>query len=144
MTTTPRIHEGRVAIVTGGASGIGRATAKLLASEGARVCVADIDPEQAEAVVKEIAEAGGDAFASRVDVSVPEENDAMVRATLDRYGALHLAYLNAGVAKLSRLRLSRSLAILVTACDCRRALSSPYPSDSNHTSLNRDRPAKQL
>ncbi len=96
-----RMHEGRVAVVTGGASGIGRATASLLAAEGARVCIADLDLAAAEAVVKEIGEAGGEAFACPADVSRVEDNQAVVGRTLDRYGALHVAFLNAGVARLS-------------------------------------------
>ena len=94
-------HAGRVGIVTGGASGIGRATATLLARQGAKICIADLDLEAAEAVVKEIGAAGGEAFAHRIDVAVPEENEAAVEATVSRYGALHLAYLNAGVARQS-------------------------------------------
>jgi NAD(P)-dependent dehydrogenase (short-subunit alcohol dehydrogenase family) len=88
----------RVAIVTGGASGIGRAGARAFAREGARVCVADLNPEGAERVAKEIESAGGQAFGFRVDVSDPAQNEAMVRATLERYGALHVAFLNAGIA----------------------------------------------
>ena len=95
------IHAGRVAIVTGGASGIGRAAAGLLASEGARLCVADLDATAAEAVAKEIAEAGGEAFACGVDTAKPEDNEAMVAQTRERFGAVHLAHLNAGVARYS-------------------------------------------
>jgi NAD(P)-dependent dehydrogenase (short-subunit alcohol dehydrogenase family) len=94
---------GRVAIVTGGASGIGCATAKALAAEGARVCVADVNLEGAETVAKEIAEAQGEAFACPVDVSEVEANAAMVERTVERYGALHLAHLNAGIAQGSTI-----------------------------------------
>ncbi len=96
-----RTHEGRVALVTGGASGIGRAVARLLAAEGARVCIADVDLAGAESVVKEIAEAGAEAFACPADVSRVEDNEAMVHRALERYGALHVAFLNAGVARHS-------------------------------------------
>ena len=98
------LHGDRVALVTGGASGIGRATAKLLAAEGARVCVADLDGDGAERVAKEISEAGGDAFSQTGDCSTPEANDAMVRRTLEAYGALDIAYLNAGIARGSTIR----------------------------------------
>ena len=83
---------GRVAIVTGGGSGIGRATAKVLARDGARVCVADLDAASAEAVVKEIEQSGGEAFASAVDVSDAEQNDALAAAVVERFGAIHPSY----------------------------------------------------
>jgi NAD(P)-dependent dehydrogenase (short-subunit alcohol dehydrogenase family) len=95
----PAAFEGRAAVVTGGGSGIGRATAKRLAAGGARVCVADLAAESAESVVKEIGEAGGDAFAFTVDVTRPEQNDALAEAATDRFGALQLVHLNAGIAK---------------------------------------------
>jgi NAD(P)-dependent dehydrogenase (short-subunit alcohol dehydrogenase family) len=98
------VHEGRVAIVTGGASGIGRATAELLAAEGARVCVADIDAEAGEAVAKTVVEAGGSAFALAVDVSEPEANEAMVRSVVERWGGVDVAHLNAGIALGSAIR----------------------------------------
>ncbi|UCE85397.1 MAG: SDR family oxidoreductase [Deltaproteobacteria bacterium] len=92
---------GRSALVTGGASGIGRASARALAAEGARVCVADLNGPGAEDVVKEIGAAGGEAFAFSVDVTSPEENEEMVRATVSRYGGLGIAVLNAGIAVAS-------------------------------------------
>jgi NAD(P)-dependent dehydrogenase (short-subunit alcohol dehydrogenase family) len=93
-----RIHSGVSAIVTGGASGIGRATSRLLAAEGARVCVADLDSSAAKGVVKEIEEAGGEAFAFALDVSDPDQNAAMVAATVERFGGVGMAHLNAGIA----------------------------------------------
>jgi NAD(P)-dependent dehydrogenase (short-subunit alcohol dehydrogenase family) len=90
--------EGKVAIVTGAASGIGRASACVLASEGARVACADLDSAGAEAVAKEIAEAGGEAFGVALDVRDADQNRRAVQQTLERYGALHVAHLNAGIA----------------------------------------------
>lgn len=93
----------RVAIVTGGASGIGRATAKLLASDGARVCVADLQAAGAEAVAKEINESGGEAFGCEVDVAAEGANEVVVARTKERFGAVHIAHLNAGIAKASTI-----------------------------------------
>jgi NAD(P)-dependent dehydrogenase (short-subunit alcohol dehydrogenase family) len=98
------IHHGRVALVTGGASGIGRATAELLAARGARLCVADLDGEAAARVAKEIEARGGEAFGFCLDVSDPDANQAMVRATLARFGKLEIAHLNAGIARGSTIR----------------------------------------
>jgi NAD(P)-dependent dehydrogenase (short-subunit alcohol dehydrogenase family) len=100
---TARLLEGRVALVTGGASGIGRATALAMAAEGARVCVADLNGAGAESVVKEIEAAGGEALASACDVTRPEDDEAVVRAAVQRFGALHVAHLNAGTANPSSI-----------------------------------------
>jgi len=98
------LHRDRIALVTGGASGIGRAAAELLAAEGARVCVADLDAAGAEAVAKQILEAGGEAFGMQADCRTPGANEEMVQRTVERYGALHVAYLNAGIARGSTIR----------------------------------------
>ena len=95
------IHAGKRTIVTGGGSGIGRATAKLLASEGARVCVADLDLAGAESVAKEIQEAGGESFAFAMDTRDVEQNEAAVQATSDRFGGVDLVHLNAGIGEVS-------------------------------------------
>jgi NAD(P)-dependent dehydrogenase (short-subunit alcohol dehydrogenase family) len=91
--------EGKVVIVTGGASGIGRATALRLASEGARVCIADVKLEAASAVVAEIEAAGGVALACSADVSAEADNAHMVEQTVARFGAVHGAFLNAGIGR---------------------------------------------
>lgn len=88
---------GKVAIVTGAASGIGAAVAELLAARGASVLVADYDVKGAEAVAARIAAAGGTAFAHPVDVSDPVAVKAMVDAAVARFGGLHLAVNNAGI-----------------------------------------------
>lgn len=90
--------EKKTAIVTGAGSGIGRATAVRLAKGGARVVVSDVNEEGGKQTVEEITEAGGEAFFFRADTSKPEENEALVREAEARYGALHVAVNNAGIA----------------------------------------------
>jgi NAD(P)-dependent dehydrogenase (short-subunit alcohol dehydrogenase family) len=87
--------DGKVAIVTGGAGNIGAATAKRLAAEGARVTVADVSLDRAEAVVAEIVAAGGTARAQAVDVAEPARVEAMIAETFDAYGALDVLHNNA-------------------------------------------------
>jgi NAD(P)-dependent dehydrogenase (short-subunit alcohol dehydrogenase family) len=90
--------EGKIALVTGGASGIGRAAALLFAREGARVLACDMDEAGAEATVAAIREAGGEAAFRRVDVSVEAEVEGMVADCVERYGRLDCALNNAGVS----------------------------------------------
>ena len=79
---------GRSAVVTGGASGIGRAVAFGLAAEGAAVAVADLNEEGAAAVARELGTGGARAIALRVDVSDPEDAARMVRETVSVLGGL--------------------------------------------------------
>ena len=88
---------GRVALVTGAAGGIGRATAIELAHAGAKVAVADIDLDHARNTVSLIENAGGTALAIRVDVADPVSVAAMVKTTVDRFGRLDFAHNTAGV-----------------------------------------------
>lgn len=99
-----KIHSGRSALITGGASGLGRASALLLAREGARVCVADLDGPGAEKVTQEITDSGGEAVACMANVASEVGNAAMVRTTLEAFGSLDIAYLNAGIARGSTIR----------------------------------------
>lgn len=87
----------RVALVTGGGSGIGHATSALFAQEGARVAVADIDAESAERVARQIEDAGGSAIALCGDVTSREEARSLVADTAERFGALHLLVNSAGI-----------------------------------------------
>lgn len=87
---------GKVALITGGASGIGLATVKKFIAEGARVGVADINIERAQSVVDELPE--GQAVAIGVDVSVLAEVEAAVQKTVDTFGTLDIIFNNAGIA----------------------------------------------
>jgi NAD(P)-dependent dehydrogenase (short-subunit alcohol dehydrogenase family) len=90
-------HEGKVAIVTGGGSGLGEAISKLLAKSGAAVVVTDINLESAERVVGEISDAGGKASAFEQDTARAEDSEKAVEYALSEHGALHYAVNNAGI-----------------------------------------------
>ncbi len=87
--------EGKVALITGGGSGIGRASCLAFASEGAKVVVVDL--KNAEETVRAIVDAGGEASAFAADVSKAKDAEAMVRFAEERHGALHVAFNNAGI-----------------------------------------------
>ena len=93
----PGSLQAKVALITGGGSGIGRATALRLAREGAKVMIADYVPEGAERVVKAIKESGGEASCIAADVSVTPQVEAMVAKTVETYGRLDYAFNNAGI-----------------------------------------------
>ena len=92
---------GKVAIVTGGGGNIGRATARLLASEGASVTVSDLDGDAAGKVVAEIEADGGTARAQATDVTDPDAVEAMVRDTVAAYGGLDVLHNNAAAIALN-------------------------------------------
>jgi NAD(P)-dependent dehydrogenase (short-subunit alcohol dehydrogenase family) len=92
--------KGKVALVTGGGSGIGKATSIIFAREGAKVMVADVNDEAAERTKAEIIARGGEAAAIRVDVSNEADAEAMVEATVEAFGGLHVAFNNAGIEGL--------------------------------------------
>ncbi len=88
---------GKVALITGAGSGIGRATAILFAREGAAVMVADLVPEGGYETVKQIEDAGGQATFFQVDVSKSSEVERMVKSVVNVFGRLDILYNNAGV-----------------------------------------------
>ncbi len=88
---------GKVALVTGGGSGLGEAISKDLAAKGAKVVVTDINLDAAQRVTKEITDSGGTASAIEQDTSVKEDSAKVVQFAVDTYGALNLAVNNAGI-----------------------------------------------
>jgi meso-butanediol dehydrogenase / (S,S)-butanediol dehydrogenase / diacetyl reductase len=87
----------KVSLITGAASGIGKATALVFAREGAKVMCADINADGAEAVARQIADTGGEAESIKVDVAVEAEVKEMVAQTVARWGRLDVLYNNAGI-----------------------------------------------
>ena len=85
----------KVALITGAASGIGRATAQLFSSQGAKVIVADIDDNGAAETVRNIRRCSGEAFSIQADVGRMDSVEAMVGSALDRYGRLDIVHSNA-------------------------------------------------
>lgn len=93
----PGQFEGKVALVTGAASGIGRATAEAFAREGAKTVVSDVSADAAQETVERIRFAGGTADVILADVASAREVEAMVRHAVDVYGRLDCAFNNAGI-----------------------------------------------
>ena len=91
--------EGKVALVTGGGSGIGRATAIAFANEGAKVVIDDINVEGGEETLRMIKSAGGEAIFVKADVSKAAEVEAMVQKAIETYGRLDCAFNNAGIGE---------------------------------------------
>jgi len=94
--------EGKVAIVTGGASGIGAACATTLAREGAKVVVTDMDDPGGQAVVDKITSAGGEAIYLHQDVTLEETWPGIIEATERRFGRLDVMVSNAGIGILCK------------------------------------------
>ena len=86
--------DGKVAVITGAGGGMGREAALLFCAEGARVCVADVNREAAEATAAD----AGDAFACEVDVADAASVESMMAATAERYGGIDVLYNNAGIS----------------------------------------------
>jgi 3-oxoacyl-[acyl-carrier protein] reductase len=101
LSKLSRSITGKVALVTGAASGMGRATAHLFADEGARVGVADLGADRVAAVVSEIEGAGGEAAGFECDVSSPDAIRRLVDGMVERFGGLDILVNNAGVSFLA-------------------------------------------
>jgi NAD(P)-dependent dehydrogenase (short-subunit alcohol dehydrogenase family) len=96
-TISPAALRGKVSLVTGGASGIGRASALAFAAAGAQVVVSDVAAEGGEETVAMIRDVGGEAIFVRADVSQAGDVSALIAATVQRYGRLDCAHNNAGI-----------------------------------------------
>ncbi len=92
--------QGKVALITGAANGIGRQTALRFVAEGARVVVADVDDEAGQEVVSRVEELGGQALYVHADVSRDADCAAMIEAAESAYGALHVLFNNAGISHI--------------------------------------------
>ena len=102
--------DGKIVIVTGGASGIGRTTSEYFAREGAKVVVSDVDESGGTDTVRRIRENGGEADFQRTDVADPADCEALVRWTVEKYGKLDVAFNNAGIGGEQNPTASYSLA----------------------------------
>src|SRR5262245_11329334 len=91
------ILDGKVALITGGTSGIGRATAIKMAEAGAKIVFTGRREPEGRAVQAEIEAAGGEALYVPADVGKAEDTDRMVRAAVERFGKLNIAFNNAGL-----------------------------------------------
>ena len=101
--------DGKVVLVTGGSSGIGQAACHLYAREGAKVVVSDVDERGGNQTVQTIREMNGDAMFVRADVSNPQDCRSLVKATLEKYDRLDIAFNNAGIGGEANLTADYSV-----------------------------------
>jgi NAD(P)-dependent dehydrogenase (short-subunit alcohol dehydrogenase family) len=110
-----QIH-GKIALVTGAASGIGRAIALRLADEGARLYLIDINAVELARVVTEAKNRGVDALGRRCDVSQPAQNTAAVHHLLDHFGGVDILVNNAGITYYGKTRMMSAEPSTGTSC----------------------------
>ena len=122
LSQLSRSVDGRVVLVTGAASGMGRATAHLFADEGARVAVTDLEQPGVDAVVAEIEGAGGTAAGWTLDVADAEQAERVIGEIVDRFGGLDVVVNNAGISRFAPIdapdyedHWAVSLEVLLTA-----------------------------
>lgn len=97
LPVTAKRLEGKVAVVTGAGSGIGRATALRLAQHGAKVCLLDLKNERTEEALHQVAALGGEAITADVDVSDPRRVQQGIEAAVQKWGTLDIVFANAGI-----------------------------------------------
>ena len=102
-----KLLENKIAIITGAGSGIGAATAKLFAQQGAKVVVSDIAVANAEKIASEIKETGGEAMVVEADVSVFTQVENLVHQTIAKYGKLDILVNNAGIANKTMVKTAQ-------------------------------------
>jgi NAD(P)-dependent dehydrogenase (short-subunit alcohol dehydrogenase family) len=90
---------GKVAVVTGGASGIGEATVRTLSSLGAKVVIADVDEARSQALASELTRSGREVIACRADILVENDIKGMIQTAVDRFGGLDILHNNAGIPR---------------------------------------------
>ena len=139
LTMLSRSIAGKVAIVTGAASGMGRATAHLFIDEGARVAIIDINADALELVATEIRDAGGDVLAITADCSIQSDVVAAVQQTAEHFGGIDILVNNAGIAIPTLLSDDRydsvwdkSIAVMASAQQWAVRAALPYLAAAEH------------